>query len=120
VVEGKRVVGIVTNRDLRFEDNLDQPVKNIMTPRDKLVTVKEGASLDEAKALMHRHRLERVLVINGDWELRGLMTVKDILKSSEHPHAAKDQLDACASGPRSGVGEAPRSAWPPWSRPAST
>src|SRR5947209_2736055 len=89
VVEGKRVVGIVTNRDLRFEDNLDQPVKNIMTPRDKLVTVKEGASLDEARALMHRHRLERVLVINGDWELRGLMTVKDILKSSEHPSACK-------------------------------
>src|SRR6059036_3232221 len=69
VLEGRRVVGIVTNRDLRFEENLDQPVKNIMTPRDKLVTVKEGASLEEAKRLMHRHRLERVLVINGDWEL---------------------------------------------------
>src|SRR5687768_8533027 len=84
VLDGNRVVGIVTNRDLRFEDNLDQPVRNIMTPRDKLVTVKEGASLDEAKSLMHRHRLERVLVINGDWELRGLITVKDIMKSSEH------------------------------------
>src|SRR5260221_3492294 len=83
VLDGKRVVGIVTNRDLRFEDNLDQPVKNIMTPRDRLITVKEGASLEEARALMHRHRLERVLVINGDWELRGLMTVKDILKSSD-------------------------------------
>jgi IMP dehydrogenase len=105
VVEGKRVVGIVTNRDLRFEDNLDQPVKNIMTPRDKLVTVKEGASLDEARALMHRHRLERVLVINGDWELRGLMTVKDILKASEHPDAAKDELGRLRVGAAVGVGE---------------
>jgi IMP dehydrogenase len=105
VLEGKRVVGIVTNRDLRFEDNLDQPVKNIMTPRDKLVTVKEGASLEEAKALMHRHRLERVLVINGDWELRGLMTVKDILKSSEHPDACKDQFGRLRVGAAVGVGE---------------
>jgi IMP dehydrogenase len=105
VLEGKRVVGIVTNRDLRFEDNLDQPVKNIMTPRDKLVTVNEGASLEEAKALMHRHRLERVLVINGDWELRGLMTVKDILKSSEHPNACKDQFGRLRVGAAVGVGE---------------
>src|SRR5688572_405575 len=105
VMEGKRVVGIVTNRDLRFEDNLDQPVKNIMTPRAKLVTVKEGASLEEARALMHRHRLERVLVINGDWELRGLMTVKDILKSSEHPNACKDQFGRLRVGAAVGVGE---------------
>src|SRR5689334_2102249 len=105
VLEGKRVVGIVTNRDLRFEDNLDQPVKNIMTPRDKLVTVKEGAGPDEARALMHRHRLERVLVINGDWELRGLITVKDILKSSEHPNACKDQFGRLRVGAAVGVGE---------------
>jgi IMP dehydrogenase len=105
VLEGRRVVGIVTNRDLRFETNLDQPVKNIMTPRDKLVTVKEGTSLEEAKALMHRHRLERVLVINGDWELRGLITVKDILKSSEHPFASKDQLGRLRAGAAVGVGE---------------
>jgi IMP dehydrogenase len=105
VLEGKRVVGIVTNRDLRFETNLDQPVKNIMTPRDKLVTVKEGAALDDAKALMHRHRLERVLVINGDWELRGLITVKDILKSSEHPDACKDQFGRLRVGAAVGVGE---------------
>src|SRR3982751_4451084 len=105
VLEGKRGVGIVTHRDLRFEENLDQPVKNIMTPRDRLVTVKEGASLDEARALMHRHRLERVLVINGDWELRGLMTVKDILKSSEHPYACKDQLGRLLVGGAVGVGE---------------
>jgi IMP dehydrogenase len=105
VLEGKRVVGIVTNRDLRFEENLDQPVKNIMTPRERLVTVKEGASLEEARSLMHRHRLERVLVINGDWELRGLMTVKDILKSSEHPSACKDQLGRLRVGAAVGVGE---------------
>src|SRR5471030_2449008 len=105
VLEGKHVVGIVTNRDLRFEENLDQPVKNIMTPRDRLVTVKEGASLEDARALMHRHRLERVLVINGDWELRGLMTVKDILKSSEHPNACKDQLGRLRVGAAVGVGE---------------
>jgi len=105
VLNDSHVVGIVTNRDLRFEENLDQPVKNIMTPRDKLVTVKEGASLDEARALMHRHRLERVLVINGDWELRGLMTVKDILKASEHPNACKDQLGRLRVGGAVGVGE---------------
>jgi IMP dehydrogenase len=105
VLDGKRVVGIVTNRDLRFEDKLDQPVKNIMTPRDKLVIVKEGTSLDEAKSLMHRHRLERVLVINGDWELRGLITVKDILKSSEHPNACKDQFGRLRVGAAVGVGE---------------
>jgi IMP dehydrogenase len=92
VVEGKRVVGIVTNRDLRFEERLDVPVAEIMTPREKLVTVPEGASLDEAKALMHRHRLERVLVVNGDSELRGLITVKDITKATEHPNAAKDEF----------------------------
>ncbi len=105
VVDGRRVVGIVTNRDLRFETNLDQPVKNIMTPREKLVTVKEGASLDEAQSLMHRHRLERVLVINGDWELRGLITVKDILKSSEHPNACKDLQGRLRVGAAVGVGE---------------
>jgi IMP dehydrogenase len=105
VLEGPAVVGIVTNRDLRFETNLDQPVKNIMTPRERLVTVKEGASLEEAKELMHRHRLERVLVINGDWELRGLMTVKDILKSSEHPSACKDDFGRLRVGAAVGVGE---------------
>jgi IMP dehydrogenase len=91
VVEGKRVVGIVTNRDLRFETRFDAPIRDIMTPRSRLITVREGASLDEAKALMHKHRLERVLVINGDDELRGLVTVKDITKATEHPNAAKDE-----------------------------
>jgi len=92
VVDGGRVVGIVTNRDLRFETNLDQPVSAIMTPADRLVTVPEGTDLETAKALMHRHRLERVLVVNGDRELRGLITVKDILKSTEHPLACKDDM----------------------------
>ena len=92
VVEGKRVVGIVTNRDLRFETRYDAPIREIMTPRERLVTVREGASLEEAKELMHRHRLERVLVINGNDELRGLITVKDITKATEHPLASKDEL----------------------------
>ncbi|HVN34837.1 MAG TPA: IMP dehydrogenase [Casimicrobiaceae bacterium] len=92
VVEGKRVVGIITNRDLRFETNLDQPAANIMTKGDKLVTVPEGVDLEHAKALMHQHRLERVLVVNDRMELRGLITVKDILKSTEHPRASKDEL----------------------------
>ena len=87
-----RVVGIVTNRDLRFETQLDQPVRNIMTPREKLVTVAEGDPLEKAQALMHKHRLERVLVVNGNFDLRGLITVKDILKSSQHPHTSKDGL----------------------------
>ena len=105
VVDQGRVVGIVTNRDLRFETNLDQPVRNIMTPRERLVTVREGASLEEAKALMHKHRLERVLVLGSNHELLGLMTVKDILKSSEHPHACKDQLGRLRAGAAIGVGE---------------
>ena len=105
VMEGERVVGIVTNRDLRFETNLDQPVRNIMTPRERLVTVKEGAPLEEAMRLMHKHRLERVLVVNGDFHLRGLVTVKDILKSSEHPHACKDSLGRLRVGAAIGVGD---------------
>jgi IMP dehydrogenase len=105
VVEGKRVVGIVTNRDLRFETNLDQRVRDIMTPRERLVTVREGASLEEAQALMHKHRLERVLVVNGNFELRGLITVKDILKSSEYPNACKDELGRLRVGAAIGVGE---------------
>ena len=92
VVDRRKVVGIVTNRDLRFETNLDQPVSNIMTKGERLVTVPEGTDLEHAKALMHRHRLERVLVVDDRFELKGLMTVKDILKSTEHPLACKDEL----------------------------
>ena len=105
VVHGKRLMGIVTNRDLRFEANLDQSVTAIMTPADRLVTVREGASIEEAKTLMHKHRLERVLVINDAFELRGLITVKDILKSTEHPHACKDEQGRLRVGAAVGVGE---------------
>ncbi|MBU0593445.1 MAG: IMP dehydrogenase [Pseudomonadota bacterium] len=104
VVENGLVVGIITNRDLRFESNLDQPIKNIMTPRERLITVKEGASREEALALMHKHRLERVLVINDDFALRGLITVKDIQKSTEHPLACKDSLGRLRVGAAVGVG----------------
>jgi len=104
VVEGHRVVGIVTNRDLRFETNLDQPVANIMTKGDRLVTVAEGTDIEFAKGLMHRHRLERVLVVNGDMELRGLITVKDILKGIEHPNACKDELGRLRVGAAVGTG----------------
>ncbi len=105
VVQGKQVVGIVTNRDLRFESNLDQPIQNIMTPRERLITVKENASREEARALMHQHRIERVLVVNDAFELCGLFTVKDILKSSEHPQACKDELGRLRVGAAIGVGE---------------
>ena len=100
-----KVVGIVTNRDLRFESKLNQPVKNIMTPRAKLITVREGTSREEARMLMHKHRLERVLVVNKNFELRGLVTVKDILKSSEHPNACKDRQGRLRVGAAVGVGE---------------
>ncbi|HZZ03263.1 IMP dehydrogenase, partial [Paraburkholderia sp.] len=105
VVEGAQLIGIVTNRDLRFEERLDEPVRNIMTPRERLVTVKEGTPLAEAKALMHSHRLERVLVINDAFELRGLMTVKDITKQTEHPDACKDEHGKLRAGAAVGVGE---------------
>lgn len=104
VVEGKKVIGIVTNRDLRFESELDQPVRNIMTPQERLITVREGASLEEAQSLMHKHRLERVLVVNGDFELRGLMTVKDILKADTHPDASKDSAGKLRVGAAIGTG----------------
>ncbi len=105
VVANGVVVGIVTNRDTRFETNLDQEVGAIMTPRDRLITVSEGSSAEEAKALMHKHRLERVLVVNNDFQLRGLVTVKDILKSSEHPFACKDEQGHLRVGAAIGVGE---------------
>ncbi|EKS67982.1 MULTISPECIES: IMP dehydrogenase [Caballeronia] len=104
VVEGAQLIGIVTNRDLRFEERLDEPVRNIMTPRERLVTVKEGTSLAEAKALMHSHRLERVLVVNDAFELRGLMTVKDITKQTENPDACKDEDGKLRVGAAVGVG----------------
>jgi IMP dehydrogenase len=104
VLVGKEVVGIITNRDLRFEEDLDAPVKTKMTPRERLVTVKEGCSLEEAKRLMSQHRLERVLVVNDRFELRGLITVKDILKATEHPNACKDGEGKLRVGAAVGVG----------------
>jgi len=105
VLEGRQVVGIITNRDLRFEQDLDAPAHAKMTPRDKLVTVSEDAGLDEAKRLMNKHRLERVLVVNEAFELRGLITVKDILKSTEHPNASKDAQGKLLVGAAVGVSE---------------
>jgi len=105
VMKGDKVVGIVTNRDLRFETQLDQPVKAIMTPQRKLVTVREGASREEARQLMHRHRLERVLVVDEEFRLKGLVTVKDILKETEHPNACKDAHGKLRVGAGVGVGE---------------
>ena len=103
VVDEGKVVGIVTSRDIRFETNLNQPVKNIMTPRDRLVTVREGATLDQAQALIHKHRLERVLVVNDQFELAGLITVKDIQKAKDHPFACKDALGRLRVGAAIGV-----------------
>jgi IMP dehydrogenase len=104
VVEGKIVVGIITNRDLRFEEELDAEVRSKMTPREKLVYVKDGAELSEAKRLMNKHRLERVIVVNNAFELRGLITVKDIQKSTEHPYASKDEHGKLRVGAAVGVG----------------
>ncbi len=105
VVKSGKVVGIVTNRDLRFETELDQPVKAIMTPQRKLITVRDGASREDAMKLMHQHRLERVLVVDEGFRLKGLVTVKDILKESEHPNACKDPQGKLRVGAAVGVGE---------------
>ena len=104
VVEGKNVVGIITNRDLRFEEELDAEVRAKMTPREKLVFVRDGADLSEAKRLMNKHRLERVIVVNDAFELRGLITVKDIQKATEHPFASKDEHGKLRVGAAVGVG----------------
>ena len=95
VVDGNELVGIVTSRDMRFERRLEDPVSKIMTGKQDLVTVNENASQDEVLELLHRHRIEKVLVVNDDFELRGLITVKDIQKSSDFPNAAKDSRERC-------------------------
>ena len=104
LLDGK-ITGIVTNRDLRFEENLEQSVKNVMTPRDRLVTVKEGAGKDEIMRLLHQHRIERLLVIDKNDNLKGLITVKDIQKSSDHPNASKDKDERLRVGAAVGVGD---------------
>lgn len=104
VIENGKVVGIVTNRDVRFETNLDLAIRSIMTPRERLVTIKEGDSVNDAKALMHKHRIERVLVVNDAFELRGLVTVKDINKNVAFPLANKDEFGRLRVGAAVGAG----------------
>ena len=104
VVDGRQLVGIVTHRDLRFETRLDAPVTSIMTPQEKLVTVKEGTDLDEVRALLHKHRIEKVLVVNGGFQLRGMITVKDMQKAEDKPDACKDASGSLRAGAAVGVG----------------
>ena len=104
VVDGDELVGIVTSRDMRFEKKLDDPVRNIMTRKEGLVTVEEGASQDEVLELLHRHRIEKVLVVNKDFKLRGLITVKDIQKSRDFPNAAKDNSEQLLAAAAVGTG----------------
>jgi IMP dehydrogenase len=104
VVDGQHLVGIVTSRDIRFETNLSLPVAAVMTPKERLVTVKEGASREEVRSLLHKHRIEKLLVVNDDFYLRGLITVKDIQKAKENPYACKDQYEQLIVGAAVGVG----------------
>ncbi|WFF39138.1 IMP dehydrogenase [Moraxella nasibovis] len=99
-----KVVGIVTHRDLRFETNLDQPVANVMTPKDKLVTVKEGTPQEQIKALLHEHRIEKVVVIDDDFRLKGLITVNDFTKAENNPNACKDDKGRLRVGAAVGTG----------------
>ncbi len=104
VVEGKQTVGIVTHRDLRFETNLDAPVSTVMTPQERLVTVREGAADEEVMSLLHKHRIEKVLVVTDDFELRGMITAKDFQKASDFPRACKDDRGALRVGAAVGTG----------------
>ena len=104
VVEGKETVGIVTHRDLRFETRLDAPVSTVMTPKERLVTVREGADDEEVLSLLHRHRIEKVLVVADNFELRGMITAKDFQKASDYPQACKDSHGALRVGAAVGTG----------------
>jgi IMP dehydrogenase len=105
VTQGDKLVGIVTSRDLRFETRYEEPVSRIMTPQEKLVTVKEGASRDEILKLLHQHRIEKILVVDDKFGLKGLITVKDIQKSTEYPRSAKDRKGRLLAGAAIGVGQ---------------
>lgn len=105
VVQGEELLGIVTSRDIRFESNLELPVSSVMTPKSRLVTVKEGASRDEIRSLLHKHRLEKLLVVNDSYHLRGLITVKDIQKAQEKPFACKDNSEQLRVGAAVSVGD---------------
>ena len=104
VVEGRETIGIVTHRDLRFETQLDAPVSTVMTPKERLVTVREGADEDEVLSLLHKHRIEKVLVVDDDFELRGMITAKDFQKANEYPRACKDERGALRVGAAVGTG----------------
>jgi len=104
VVDGDQLVGIVTSRDMRFEKKLDDPVRHVMTRKDRLVTVREGASDEEVMALLHKHRIEKVLVVNDEFQLKGLITVKDIQKKTDNPNAAYDSSERLLVGAAVGVG----------------
>ena len=104
VVDGEELVGIVTNRDLRFETRYDEPVSAVMTPKERLVTVKEGASREEVMSLLHQHRIEKLLVVNDSFHLRGLITVKDIQKAQDKPNACKDEYERLRVGAAVGTG----------------
>jgi len=104
VVDGENLVGIVTSRDLRFEYKMDAPVSAIMTPKERLVTVREGASREEIVGLLHKHRIEKLLLVNDRFQLRGMITVKDIQKSSDFPHACKDEWGRLRTGAAVGTG----------------
>ncbi|MDF1797075.1 MAG: IMP dehydrogenase [Coxiellaceae bacterium] len=106
VVDGKQLLGIITNRDVRFETNYDRPVSELMTPKERLITVNEGASRDEVMDLFRQHRLEKVLVVNDAFELCGMVTVKDILKSQENPNASKDSGGQLRVAAAVGTGDA--------------
>ncbi len=105
VVDGENLVGIVTSRDIRFETNMSLTVGEVMTPKERLVTVKEGASREEVRSLLHKHRIEKLLVVNDSFELRGLITVKDIQKAKDNPYACKDGAEQLRVGAAVGVGE---------------
>jgi IMP dehydrogenase len=104
VVDGRQTIGIVTHRDLRFETKLDAPVSTVMTPQERLVTVREGADDEEVLSLLHQHRIEKVLVVADDFELRGMITAKDFQKATDFPHACKDDRGALRVGAAVGTG----------------
>ncbi len=105
VLEGNTIVGLITGRDVRFETRLDERVENVMTPQDKLITVVEGISMEKVRGLLHQHRIERVIITDDSFDLKGMITVRDIQKSSDFPNACKDQAEQLRVGAAVGVGE---------------
>jgi IMP dehydrogenase len=104
VVRDGKAVGIVTHRDLRFETRYDAPVSAVMTPKERLVTVREGSPKEEVLLLLHKHRIEKVLVVGDDFQLKGMITVKDFQKATEFPRACKDERGALRVGAAVGTG----------------